>query len=189
MNKIYIGLAGKKEAGKSTTAREIKRQLEALGYECEIIMFIGIVKSLMKACYGLSDEQLNSQPGKRMKLACGLTVREAIDRIGRLLRDIDGTAMVNAWKARAAASSARVIIADDVRFNAEAKAILSPGGKVFRLTRRGKTAYVSESETSLSGEYVSRVVDNRHCTPSEAAFTIISHLRLTVIGEQAEGGQ
>ena len=182
---MIIGLSGKMKSGKTTVAEYIKSQLPetnvmvwGFGHEVKL-EFLRSNATL----YNISD--LDKQEVKDERgdfIVCGvryddITVREALCKLGIKRREQNPDYWVHKWQETVASAPDNfIIIAPDVRFPNEVKAIQDMGGIVIRLTRNPVDSQ-DETETALdntgcyltlgSGSvdnkelYFNHVVDNR----------------------------
>lgn len=140
-----IGFCGPAGAGKSTAAdRLVKR------WRFNRVRFAGPLKAMM-AALGLSAEHLDGALKEEpTPLLCGRTPRQAMQWLGTEWgRDLIGPDFwIEAWRAAVEGvkptfsyhggfDPIRLIVADDVRFANEAKAIRDRGGIIVRIERPG----------------------------------------------------
>lgn len=124
---LIVGLCGPKGAGKTEAAKAI---LKHFGQGAVRLPFAGPLKTMI-AALGVDDAYIN---GDRKEEPCpalgGRTARHAMQRLGTEWgRDCMGADFwVDLWKHKAASHPAAVIVADDVRFANEARAIRELGG-------------------------------------------------------------
>jgi hypothetical protein len=138
-----IGFCGPAGAGKSTAAEHLVRH-----WRFSRVRFAGPLKAMLLAL-GLDAEQVDgSRKEEPTPLLCGRTPRQAMQWLGTEWgRNLIGDGFwIEAWRAAVEREGARrgygavplkLIVADDVRFANEAKAIRDQGGIVVRIERRG----------------------------------------------------
>lgn len=137
-----IGFCGPAGAGKSTAAERLVKR-----WRFERVRFAGPLKAMMLAL-GLDPEQVDGALKEEpTPLLCGRTPRQAMQWLGTEWgRDLIGAGFwIEAWRAAVERvplqkpwrNRANLIVADDVRFANEAKAIRDRGGLIIRIVRPG----------------------------------------------------
>jgi hypothetical protein len=141
----------------------------------------------------LTIADLGKQKNKDIVLDCGLTVREALQRIGCFYRDkIDPDYWVDKWKKRVAVISAihedAIVFTTDCRFPNEVKAGHDLEAKITRLTRCPHPEDTHESETALDDcgvliqcfttvepdeDYFDAIIDNANMTEDETNKAVL----------------
>lgn len=152
MKRIIIGFSGKIGAGKTTAAKLLYAR------SFTRVRFAGPLKAMV-AALGLDEAEID---GERKEKPCALlggkTPRWAMQTLGtdwgRAL--IDEQLWVNAWKLQVRKLGDYIpVVADDVRFENEAKAIRELGGVVVRIVRDGLRADGHASEAmDFPADYV-----------------------------------
>lgn len=132
MRPRLIGLCGPEGAGKSMAAKLLRVHTRG-----EIHPFAAPLKRMIEAL-GVDRKHLYGTPAEKaepLPLFGGLTARHAMQTLGTEWgrRCIDGDFWVRTWFATM--PFATVVIADDVRFENEARAILNEGGRVIQVIR------------------------------------------------------
>lgn len=132
MTPHIIGLCGPEGAGKSMAAKLLKSHTRG-----EIHPFAGPLKSMI-AALGVDPRHLYGTPADKaepLAIFGGQTARHAMQTLGTEWGRacIGPNFWVNAWLATAPKSCTAV--ADDVRFENEARAIMHRGGVVIRVIR------------------------------------------------------
>ncbi|HLL29007.1 MAG TPA: hypothetical protein VKT73_15325 [Xanthobacteraceae bacterium] len=132
MKRLVIGITGKIGAGKSTAAVEF----EELGFAR--VRFAAPFKNMMRAL-GLNDEEIE---GSLKETPCALlggrTPRHAMQTLGSEWgRDmIHPDLWINAWKRSCQMLPSKLhVVAEDCRFENEARAIKAAGGFILRIDR------------------------------------------------------
>ena len=133
----FIGISGRQQAGKSTVAEYLKENIDNVliwGFgTCVKWEFLEEYPAL-NIEYTVQD--LDRQGVKEVVLDNGKTIRDELIRIGTERRDEDPDYWVKQWKQHIElAEDFDIVIAPDVRFENEVKAIQDLGGMVIRLTR------------------------------------------------------
>lgn len=163
-----IGICGPAGAGKSTAAdRLVKR------WRFNRVRFAGPLKAMLLGL-GLSAEQVDGdQKEEPTPLLCGRTPRQAMQFLGtewgrKLIGD---DFWIAAWRAAVERTGGfhvagkgwdRLIVADDVRFANEAKAIRDRGGIVVRIERPGAGSASGSGHVSEQLDFVpDRIIHNR----------------------------
>lgn len=128
-----IGICGKDNAGKDSLAAAIGGR---------ILPFAGELKRIAGELYGLTPEQLHDPVQKEIvDLRWGLTPRHILRALGtEVARSVHPDTWVRAWERQVDALMLETgrharLIAPDVRFDNEAAAIRSRGGKIVRVVR------------------------------------------------------
>jgi hypothetical protein len=142
---LVIGITGYKRSGKG----EIENHL-ARTYSFQSLAMATPLKNMLRSL-GLTEEEihgsLKEQPSPTL---LGVTPRLAMQTLGtewgRMM--IHNDLWVEMWKTKAKAITAPVV-ASDVRFLNEEKAIRSLGGKVLRVVRPGFHGSNHPSETEM----------------------------------------
>lgn len=137
---IIIGMVGYKGAGKTTAAQF----LYSRGFIRE--RFANPLKQMLKII-GLTDEQLDGGAKEiPLELLCGRTPRHAMQTLGTEWRNMIGEELwTNIWKARVLhyinahrdADFPPRVVADDLRFEHEARALLEFNGLLVEIKRPG----------------------------------------------------
>lgn len=123
----FIGLAGRAQVGKTTTANAIAKACHARGIRCVVVPFAAPVKRI---AYAMQWDGNKDAKGRRLLQLIGTECgRECVgpDVWVRLWADSIGSLDL---------PDDAVVVADDVRFGNERDAILSRGGVVFGVERR-----------------------------------------------------
>jgi hypothetical protein len=160
---VIVGLSGRKQSGKSSTAAFLERW-----YEAEVLHFADPLKRFCidvlgleeEQCYGTEDDK-NSLTDLRFEDMPGdalddwepgpMSARHVLQFFGTdIVRQMKPSAWVDATMRRAAGSLAPLVVIADVRFPDEADAILAAGGEVIRLARQIDTEDQHYSETALN---------------------------------------
>ena len=158
---MIIGIAGKAQAGKDTTAMMLQvlltnpdftwRMYETdvyFAWDHSVVHYADLLKEISQEMLDMPFDDFNSQEVKQQYLDwLGMTVREFLQKLGTAVRkEIDPDfwvkALFNTYH------NGNVIIAD-VRFPNEAEAIKERGGKLIRIERPGAGAGNHISETAL----------------------------------------
>jgi hypothetical protein len=158
---MIIGIAGKAQAGKDTTARMLQILISNPGiswsaynesdicfvYDHFVVHYADLLKQVSQDMLNMPFDDFNSQEVKQRHLDwINMTVREFLQKLGTAVRkEIDPDFWV---KALFNTYDDLVIIAD-VRFPNEAEAIKARGGKLIRIERPGAGAGNHISETAL----------------------------------------
>lgn len=163
-----IGICGAAGAGKSTAAERLVKQ-----WRFNRVRFAGPLKAMM-AALGLSAEQLDGNLKEEPSpLLQGRTPRQAMQWLGTEWgRNLIGPEFwIAAWLASVERAGGfyepgkgwdRLIVADDVRFANEAKAIRDRGGIVIRIDRPGAGSTSGGGHASERLEFTpDRVIHNR----------------------------
>lgn len=172
---MIIGFSAKKQGGKTTAINSMLENLKrwdkiALVLNFADMLKIVVLKTLIPAEVVNKPLLLWIDENKDYMLSCGLTVRQALQKVGTdWFRSLDPDAWVNAWKQNIAsyAPAGRDIhvLVGDVRFPNEVKAIQDMGGHVIRFLRNPFPDDQHESETALDGyEGFDAVIDNSNMT-------------------------
>lgn len=164
-----IGFCGPAGAGKSTAAEHLVKR-----WRFDRVRFAGPFKAMMLAL-GLSVDQvdgaLKEEPSP---LLCGRTPRQVMQWLGTEWgRNLIGDGFwIAAWQAavervpprftyRGGFDPIRLIVADDVRFANEAKAIRQRGGLVVRIERPGAASASGGQHVSEQPDFVpDRIIRN-----------------------------
>jgi hypothetical protein len=152
-----IGLCGPAGAGKSTAAERLVQR-----WRFNRVRFAGPLKAMMLAL-GLDPEQADGDRKEEPSaLLCGRTPRQAMQWLGTEWgRNLIGEGFwIAAWQAAVErtppgqpwTAAPKLIVADDVRFANEAKAIRDRGGLVVRIERPG-------AGSASGGEHASERMD------------------------------
>ena len=159
---MIIGIAGKAQAGKDTTAMMLQTLLTnpditwdmywnsdmIFEWDHFVVHYADLLKEVSQEMLDMPFDDFNSQEVKQMHLDwLGMTVREFLQKLGTAVRkEIDPEfwikALFNTYQ------NGNIIIAD-VRFPNEAEAVKARGGKLIRIERPGAGAGNHISETAL----------------------------------------
>lgn len=158
---MIIGIAGKAQAGKDTTAGMLQVLLTnpditwnmyetdiCFAWDHPIVHYADLLKEVSQEMLDMPFDNFNSQEVKQQHIDwLGMTVREFLQKLGTAVRkEIDPDfwvkALFNTYH------KGNVIIAD-VRFPNEAEAIKERGGILIRIERPGAGAGEHVSETAL----------------------------------------
>ena len=153
-----IGFCGPAGAGKSTAAEHLMRQ-----WRFQRVRFAGPLKAMMLAL-GLDPSQVDgNRKEEPSQLLCGRTPRQAMQWLGTEWgRNLIGEGFwISAWQAATQSAYLRqawvgglpLIVADDVRFANEAKAIRDRGGIVVRIVRPGAESASGHDHASESNNF------------------------------------
>lgn len=162
-----IGLCGPAGAGKSTAAERLVQR-----WRFNRVRFAGPLKAMMLAL-GLDPAQVDGDRKEEPSaLLCGRTPRQAMQWLGTEWgRNLIGEGFwIAAWQAATARAphvyrhpddSFALIVADDVRFANEAKAIRDRGGLVIRIERPGAGSASGGDHASERMDFVpDRIIRN-----------------------------
>lgn len=164
-----IGFCGPAGAGKSTAAERLVKR-----WRFNRVRFAGPLKAMMLAL-GLSAEQVDGdQKEEPTPLLCGRTPRQAMQWLGTEWgRNLIGPEFwIAAWQAavervtptftyRGGFDPIRLIVADDVRFANEARAIRERGGLIVRVERPGARSASGGDHSSERLDFVpDRIIRN-----------------------------
>jgi hypothetical protein len=168
--KVIIGLCGKIASGKSTAASYLETR-----YGFKRVRFAGPLKAMM-AALGLSHAEIEGHLKERpCDLLGGKTPRFAMQTLGtewgRNL--IDSELWVRAWLR--ATEGWPLVVADDVRFPNEAKAVRDAGGLLIRIERPLPYNDILGHASEEQNFPVDRVVQN-NAGIRELADNIESHV-------------
>lgn len=183
---LIVGFAGRKQAGKDTTAEYVKhllsdRTVHTGGYADELKrLCIRLFGLSYDQCYG-SDAAKNTMTHLvHPETGYPMTAREVLQYVGTdTVRRIDPDAWVRALQCTWDEMSAEgfdLFLVTDVRFPNEVEAIQQEGGKVI-LLRRGEGTDRHVSECSLpSFEAFDAVIDNRAMSPEEQGRVAVNYV-------------
>jgi len=180
---IVIGLSGRRESGKDSTADWLELNSPTLwpGKRVRKFALAGVLKEIAIAMFGvphacaygsnaLKDTPLPHLPGSP-------TVRGVLQRLGHAYRDIWEDVWVAKMFAVVDAYRPDVCIITDVRCVNEIAWIRKRGGKVVRLLRAPHEGDTHTSETDLDGfSGFDGVVDNRAMSESERNGAVLREL-------------
>jgi len=164
MSKLIV-LIGKAGSGKSTVAKQLKKELGGV-----IVSFAEPIRDMLRGL-GLTDQHLIGDLKEiRCELLSGYTPRYVMQTLGtdwaRTL--LDENFWVNIWKHKVKnyLNNNHIVITDDCRFLNEERAVLEMDGMIFRLRRDVRdietAQHKSEQEIGLIKEHY--VIDNnRSC--------------------------
>ncbi len=168
MKVLMIGLAGRAGAGKDTVGGFIKKHLEPKGEATKLMAFAEPLKSICKAVYAFTDEQMTQHELKvkgdlRYPRADGsyLSPREAMQLLGtEWARRCYANTWVDLGIRRAREANVAHIVFTDCRFINEANGIRNAGGQVWRIYRAEADKAVSNhaSETEMNTEEFKELV-------------------------------
>jgi hypothetical protein len=165
-----IGFCGPAGAGKSTASERLVKR-----WRFNRVRFAGPLKAMMLAL-GLSAEQVDGALKEEpTPLLCGRTPRQAMQWLGTEWgRNLIGSEFwIAAWQAavervpptftyHGGFDPIRLIVADDIRFANEAKAIRDRGGIVVRIERPGAGSSSGGDHASERLDFVpDRIIRNR----------------------------
>lgn len=166
-----IGLAGAAGSGKSTAAEQIAIQLYP---DVARVRFADPLKAMMRALYdtaGLSFAETDRRIEGDLKqafdpLLLGHTPRLAMQTLGTEWGryQFGGDFWTRLWMRRASLARSTtpgvIVVAEDVRFREEVRAVREMGGVIIGLAGRGGIGGAHESERSLGGADLDAVVMN-----------------------------
>lgn len=148
-----IGLTGPIGSGKSTAAKHIELVASKCLIPCQTIAFADALKeeAIELGWSGTKDDK-----GRKM-----------LQDLGQVRRDEEMEYWVNKWYARYRVYKMRhhggVVLVDDIRYDNEAKKIVSLGGKIIKTCKRrtGHLGYQDHpSEQGISVDYIATAVPN-----------------------------
>ena len=155
-----IGFAGKKESGKTTSARFLKNSIEgAEGSKPAVVAFADPLKQIVGFLFDLSEWQLHTTEGKEtIDNRYGQTPRQILQTVGT---DLFRKAYPDIWimhmKRRLKdleSAGVKYVIIDDIRFENERKVVDIFNGTTVELIRgESNDTHESENET-LNCDYV-----------------------------------
>jgi ABC-type dipeptide/oligopeptide/nickel transport system ATPase subunit len=189
-NMKIIGISGKKGAGKTTVAEYLQGAKNF--HECNnasVTGFFTLAKKQYINTMEIMDIDLDDQDIKDSIHHGDKTRRQMLQEYGCAMRAIWEDVWVENWKMWVMCHPVVThVIAPDVRFPNEVKAIHDLGGKVIRLTRCPRPEDTHESETALdyvkdecNSGYISRhngwffdaIIDNASMTEDEANKAVL----------------
>lgn len=185
-----LGLAGKKQSGKSSLCDFLARNTHELfhGAPVHVTGFAETLKRTVSELFTVPLDILNGTDDDKNRLTNTtwrgerLTARRLMQVFGTdMVRALHTDAWVNATMARVAKQDGVTLLAD-VRFPNEVEAIQRAGGKVVRLTRNGDCADGHESEKALDRENFDwrkfdAVIENDKLTLTEQNMELYWRLR------------
>jgi hypothetical protein len=159
---MIIGIGGKAQAGKDTTAMMLQTLIPfpnvtwdmywnsdiVFTYDHFVVHYADLLKEVSQDMLNMPFDNFNSQEVKQSKIEwLDMTVREFLQKFGTAVRkEIDPDfwvkALFNVY------NDANIIVAD-VRFPNEAEAVKERGGILIRINRPGAGAGNHISETAL----------------------------------------
>lgn len=149
-SRIRFALIGHSGAGKSTTARLITHSAEACGLRCEVVKVAAPLYDLQHAFYTRLGHTL--PPGQQDQ--------QLMETLARCIRHRDAGFLIHDFLTRADASSAQVVINDDVRsYDHDLPRLRAAGWTVVRVSapdalrkqRLADQGYLSLSDASTTG--------------------------------------
>ena len=158
---MIIGIAGKAQAGKDTTARMLQILLSNPGiswsvydnsdicfvYDHFVVHYADLLKQVSQDLLNMPFDDFNKQEVKQRHLDwINMTVREFLQKLGAAVRkEIDP----DFWVKALFNTYNDLVIVADVRFPNEAEAVKERGGILIRINRPGAGAGNHISETAL----------------------------------------
>lgn len=133
--KLIVGIVGIAGSGKTLVARHM---VERHGFQRS--RFAAPLKAMLMVGLGLTEDQVDGDAKtESIPTAGGHTARHLMQTLGTAWgrQMIHSDLWVHRWRALTAASNAREIVVDDVRFPNEAAAIREAGGSIWRVVRPG----------------------------------------------------
>lgn len=158
---MIIGIAGKAQAGKDTTARMLQILLSnpdiswdaynesdiCFMYDHFVVHYADLLKQVSQDMLNMPFEDFNNQEVKQTYIPwIEMSVREFLQRLGNAVRD---TIHPDFWINALFNTYNDDIIIADVRYPNEVQAIKDRGGKLIRIERPGAGAGNHISETAL----------------------------------------
>lgn len=158
---MIIGIAGKAQAGKDTTAKMLACLLSNpnitwdMYWKSDITLpqdhcirhYADLLKEVSQEMLDMPFDDFNNQEVKQTYIPwIGMTVREFLQRLGNAVRE---AIHPNFWVNALFNTYNDNIIIADVRYPNEVQAIKDRGGKVIRIERPGAGAGSHISETAL----------------------------------------
>lgn len=126
-----IGISGLAQSGKSTMAGEFRRLIEFRGQKFNEKPFAGPLKAMLAAVGVDTSEQAKNVVDARF----GVTPRVLMQTLGTEWgRKINPDVWLNVWRSQLPGDG--WVLVPDVRFDNEAEAIRSMGGKIIIITRK-----------------------------------------------------
>ena len=155
MEPIYIGLGGKKRAGKDAYATALREALLDLGIPAGKRSFAAQLKGMVQLLFGASREDMRGDKAGavpahvRESTGCA-TWRELLQKVGVDARVLWPGVWINALFARP--KDRRVVVIPDVRFPDEIRAIHDRGGQCYYVERPGACgdAHISENAVTYA---------------------------------------
>ena len=144
--KTIIGITGQISSGKSTAAAYLA------GMHLPGAAIIPFAKPLKDLAYSMGWNGKKDDKGRRLLKLLGTECgRECIHE----------NIWVTMWRTAVKESEATFIVADDVRFNNEAEAIIKEGGRLIRLTRCTDVAQPDHaSEVGIDSRLITVTIEN-----------------------------
>lgn len=184
---MIIGLSGKKQSGKDTSAKLLQQLLVQRGYKVSIESFASTLKQMAGILLDMNYHDFESEKVKSSPAAPFLpeevTVRSVLQLLGTEIGHQLGASiwvdkLMYRIKAMQEADPSLIVIITDVRFPTEAGKILISGGTLIRLEVPGQdNTDQHPSETALDGYSFKYVIVNQKKEYSElkgALETIVS---------------
>lgn len=155
-----IGIAGAKQAGKTTLADYLYKILNSTNYpmypNVHILPIADYLKTIVRICFDATEEQVNgTDEQKESLLSCGLTCRHLMQQLGtEIFRSLDPDCWLRAWQHGLQLmfynKKMQHILIPDVRFENEVNYIHSHEGMMIWLRRFTiLDSHVSEQSVQL----------------------------------------
>jgi hypothetical protein len=150
---MIIGIAGRKQAGKTFAAKHIQSKMQG----AVLVNFSDALKEIVLRCFvpsewGLTVDALVYDENKSAVTPCGLTIRELLQKVGtEWFRSVCPDVWIRTYyhKISNLLEDSNVVITPDVRFPNEVRFIQQQGGVVIFLTRAPFPEDRHESEVAL----------------------------------------
>lgn len=119
-NKLIIGFGGLKFSGKTTAAKTLQRMFAE---EAVVMSFATPLKALCEELFDLTwDQMTDPELKEQVDYRYGMSPRQIMQKVGWMFREFFGKDFwVKLLEKRILASSSKIIILDDVRYENEAK--------------------------------------------------------------------
>lgn len=142
---IIIGLCGKAGSGKSTFAKRLQENYSQLTDNTKGLWIIPFAESLKKLALHIGWDGQKDERGRRILQILGTDICRNL---------IDKNYWIEKWDKEvnfAAANGAKIIVADDVRFENEVEHIYKIDGNIYKVVGRSyKDTPTHESEKDLN---------------------------------------
>lgn len=133
---MIIGLLGRSRVGKDTVARALVAALSGGGHAATVLRLATPLKEAVRALYGFTEEQMETDAKEVVDPRYGLTPRVAIQRLCGYMMNAHGIDFFTRrlWAGAGGAAGGAVVI-PDVRYAHDVAEIRRRGGIVVKITR------------------------------------------------------
>ncbi len=163
MTATIIGILGRSRVGKDTVASLLVKQLGP--DSCVILRLSQPLKDAVKALYGFSDEQVETDIKEAVDPRYNITPRAAIQHVCEHMMKVHGHDFFSKrlYEYDMLYHSGKTIIIPDVRYAHDLDMIRQRGGVIIKVTRPFGPQAWHPWEASIEGLQGDYLIENKYC--------------------------